>query len=383
MSRRDLLVVAGEASGDLHGARLVRALRERRPELRFFGVGSDEMAEAGVELLADAREISVVGIVEALGVLRRAKEILDGLVALGERRRPAAAILIDFPDFNLRLARALRWQGIPVVYYVSPQIWAWRRWRIRTIVELVDRMLVLFPFEVGFYRRHGARAVHVGHPLVDEVAPRAQAWDAVPRGQLPARYRIALLPGSRRSEVETLLPVQLEALRQLRKALVYDAVLVKAGAIDRRLVERHLAAFPDLKVEIAESDRFAAVAGAHLALCASGTATLETGLLGTPLIMVYKLAPVTWGMARALVRVPHASLVNLVLGREAIPELVQGDATGETVARHAAALLRDREAVDAMRERLAELRGRLGSPGASERAADEVLSYLDALPGAA
>ncbi|HLF56472.1 MAG TPA: lipid-A-disaccharide synthase [Thermoanaerobaculia bacterium] len=377
MTRRDLLVVAGEASGDLHAARLMRELSMRRPELGFFGLGSAQMREAGAELVADATEISVVGIVEALSVLGRARQILARLVAEAERRRPAAALLVDFPDFNLRLARRLHRMGIPVVYYVSPQIWAWRPWRVRSIVESVDRMLVLFPFEVPFYARHGMRAVHVGHPLVDEVPVLAQAWDAVPAGRLPERFEIALLPGSRRSEIASLLPLQLAALERIAGAIPVRATVVRAPSIAPELLAPQLERFRGCEVAVAEDSRFEAIAGAHLALCASGTATLETGLLGTPLVMLYRLAGLTWRLAQLLVRVPYASLVNLVLERPAVPELVQRAADPGRVAAEALALLASRAAIDRMRADLAELRPRLGRPGASGRAADEVLGLLD------
>jgi len=375
MSPSDLLVVAGEASGDLHAARLLRALRERRPEISAFGMGSNELRRAGAELLADSREISVVGIAEALGVLKRAREILGDLVRAAERRRPAAAVLVDFPDFNLRLARELRWLGIPVVYYVSPQVWAWRRGRVRQMAETVDRMLVLFAFETSFYERHRVPVEHVGHPLVDEVPVLAQAWESLPAGALPERYEIALLPGSRRSELEALLPVQLQALALIAKEVPVRARLIRANSIPLSDIESRLPSGAAL--EIVSEDRFEAIAGAHLALCASGTATLETGLLGTPMIVVYRLSGLTWKLARLLVRVPHASLVNLVLGRRTVPELLQNDATPARIAATALGLLRSRSEIDRIRLGLSQLRQRLGRPGASGRAADAVLALLD------
>jgi lipid-A-disaccharide synthase len=377
MSRGDLLVVAGEPSGDLHASRLVRGLLARRPSLRAFGLGSDELRAAGVELVADSREIAVVGIVEAWSVLARAREIFAALLAEVDRRRPPVAVLVDFPDFNLRLARALRRRGVRVVYYVSPQIWAWRRWRVRAIAGSVDRMLVLFPFEEAFYRRAGVAALHVGHPLVDEVPRLPQAWDSVAADALPRRYRLALLPGSRESELAALLPVMLAAARELASRLPVDVMLIRAAAIDARDLERRVAAGAgELAVEIVSGDRYRAIASAHLALCASGTATLETGLIGTPLVVVYRLSRLTWWLARLLVRVPHASLVNLVLGRAAVPELLQAAARPQRVADEAERLLRSRPAIDAMRAGLAELRDRLGSPGASQRAAEAVLELL-------
>jgi lipid-A-disaccharide synthase len=237
-------------------------------------------------------------------------------------------------------------------------------------------MLVLFPFEVPFYERHGLAAVHVGHPLVDEVPVLPQAWERLPRGKLPARYEIALLPGSRRGEIETLLPLQLAALDRIAAELPVAATLVRAPSVGERELERHLAA-ARTPVRVVAEGRFEAIAASHLALCASGTATLETGLLGTPLVVLYQLSPVTHWLARRLVKVPFASLVNLVLERPVAPELIQVDPG--TVAREAIELLRSRAAVDRMRRALAELRPRLGRPGAAERAAAEVLALLEPL----
>lgn len=376
MSSRDLLVVAGEASGDLHAARVLAALRARRPAQRAFGLGSEELRAAGLETVADSREISVVGITEALGVLVRAREIFDRLLVETERRRPAAAMLVDFPEFNLRLARELSWRGVPVVYYVSPQLWAWRRGRVRVIRESVARMLVLFEFEAAFYRRHGVSARHVGHPLVDEVPALPQAWQAVPPRRLPGTFRLALLPGSRPSEVDVLLPLQLAAARRIAAELPVTTRVVCAPSIERACLER-MVAESGHAAEVVDDRRHEVIADSHLALCASGTATLETGLLGTPLLVLYKLSPWTWRLARLLVRVPHASLVNLVLGRAVVPELLQERAEPESVARVALRLLSSRRDVDQMRGELAALRPRLGSPGASERVAEEVLGFLE------
>jgi lipid-A-disaccharide synthase len=369
----ELLIVAGEASGDLHAGRLLAELRRGMPGVRAFGLGGDHLRAAGLEAVADSAEVSVVGLTEALRVLPRARRVFRRLLAEVDRRRPAAALLVDFPEFNLRLARALKSRGVPVVYYISPQVWAWRRGRVRTIARLVDRMLVLFPFEAAFYRRHGVAAVHVGHPLVDEVPSRRQAWEDGGPGAGP--FRLALLPGSRDSEVRALLPTMLEATRRLAAELPVEAVLVQAPTVPRALLDAALAA-AGVPATVVAADRFEAVAGAHLALCASGTATLEVGLLGTPLIVIYRLRTATWWLARLMVKLPYVSLVNLVLGRDAVPELLQGEATPERIAAEAAALLRDPQRVGSMRTALAELRGRLGEGGATRRAAAEVAAVL-------
>ncbi|HEV7787066.1 MAG TPA: lipid-A-disaccharide synthase [Thermoanaerobaculia bacterium] len=372
---RELLVVAGEASGDLHGARLISELRQRVPGLTAFGLGGDEMRAAGLQAVAHSSEVAVVGITEVLKVLPRIREVFADLLHEVDRRRPALAVLIDFPDFNLRLARQLKGRGLGIVYYISPQVWAWRRGRVKTIARLVDRMLVLFPFEVDFYRDHGVDVIHVGHPLVDEVPVLPQVWDRGGEEEKGGPFRIALLPGSRLSEVEALLPTLLAAVGKLAGRLPIEARIIRAPTVPRELLDEAVE-LSGLTVAIVESDRFAAVADSHLALCASGTATLEVGLLGTPMIVVYRLASWTYLLARLLVRLPNVALVNLVLGRRVVPELIQGQANPERIAGEAARLLTDTAARREMRAGLAEVRSRLGAGGASGRAAGEVAEML-------
>jgi lipid-A-disaccharide synthase len=369
-----LLMVAGEASGDLHGARLLAELRRERPGVAAFGLGGDELVAAGLEPVAHSSEISVVGLFEALAVLRRARAIFAALLREVERRRPAVAVLIDSPEFNLRLAKALRQRGVRVVYYISPQVWAWRRRRVETIARVVDRMLVLFPFEADFYRRHGVDAVHVGHPLVDEVPELANVWQRP--GGTEGPFRIALLPGSRNSEVAALLEPLLGAVEILARRLPIEVRLIRAPTIaPGPLAERTARAAIPIEIVPAE-DRFAALADSHLALTASGTATLEVGLLGTPLAMVYRLAAWTYFLALRLVKLPYVSLVNLVLGREVVPELIQHEARPERIAQVAFALLTDAGRRQAMQEGLRGLRPALGAPGASRRAAAEVAAVM-------
>jgi lipid-A-disaccharide synthase len=396
--RDELLVVAGEASGDLHGARLLAELRRLMPDLAAFGLGGRELRAAGLETVADSSEVAVVGIVEVLKVLPRVRQVFAALLAEVDRRRPRAALLIDFPDFNLRLARRLARRGVPVIYYISPQVWAWRRGRVRTIARRVARMLVLFPFEVEVYRRSGVEAVHVGHPLVDEVPALAGAWS---RPREPGEpFRLALLPGSRRSEIEALLPVMLAAAARLAAELPIAVTLIRAPTIPEELVAEHLAAFAARAgggtghpagvglaagggvpaVRVVGEDRFAAIADSHLALCASGTATLEVGLLGTPMVVLYRLASWTYLLAKLLVRLPNFALVNLVLGREVVPELLQGEAEPGRIAAEAARLLTDPETRARQRAGLAELRPLLGEGGASARAARQVAELLARAP---
>jgi len=373
---RPLLVVAGEASGDLHAARLVAELGRLVPDVEPFGLGGDELAAAGLERIADSSEISVVGITEAFRVLRRAREIFAELLAEVDRRRPPAAVLVDFPEFNLRLARELAGRGVRVAYYISPQVWAWRRRRVRTIARTVDKMLVVFPFEVDFYAGHDVDVTYVGHPLVDEVPELPHVWDAGDPTERGEPYRLALLPGSRESEIEANLPLMLDAARRLAERLPAVVRLIRAPTVPAERLEEAIAR-SGLPVRISDRDRYEAIADTHLALCASGTATLEVGLLGTPLVVVYRLSRGTYLAGRALVRLPHVSLVNLVLGKEAVPELVQVRADPELVAETAAGLLGDPARVAAMRQDLAGLRPRLGDRGASARAAREVAAWLE------
>jgi len=379
MSAGDLLVVAGEASGDQHGARMLCELKRLRPGLRAFGLGSTELAREGVELVADSREISVVGISEALAILPRAREIQELLVAACEKRRPAAAVLIDFPEFNLRLARKLKWLGIPVVYYISPQVWAWRKGRVRAISELVDRMLVLFSFEADFYRRHGVPVSHVGHPLVDEVGVAAAAWDEPQTAAPPGPLRLALMPGSRRSEIRALLPRMLATAEALGRQIAVEPTLIQAPSVSTPFLAPFLQPWERASgkpLRVVSEGRFRAIADSHLVLCASGTATLEVGLLGTPMLVLYRLGTWSYLLARALVRLPHFSLVNLVLGRVAVPELLQDATAPENVAAEALALVRSPVRIAAMRRDLAALRPALGRSGASQRAAREIAAYL-------
>ena len=377
-----VLISAGEASGDHHAARLMEAVRrmagdERR--VRFFGLGGDAMAAAGLESVAHSDEVAVVGIVEVLRELPRIRQVFRRLLKAVESRRPELAVLVDFPDFNLRLARRLHRRGVPVLYYVSPQVWAWRRRRVRTIARLVKRMLVLFPFEVDVYRGRELEVEHVGHPLVDEVPELPSVWER--EANLPERPTLALLPGSRNSEVRRILPPMLRAAAVAGGDSGNDAArvrLILASTVDRDLVHRLVASSPlaGKDLEIVRSERFAAVAGSHLALCASGTATLEVGLLGTPLVVVYRVAPVTGLIGRWLVDLPFVSLVNLVLGRRVVPELLQREAGEAGMAAAARELLSSRGRIDRMRGALAELRPALGESGASERAARSLLHEL-------
>lgn len=384
-----VLISAGEASGDCHAARLMEAVSRqsnRRRPVRFFGLGGEAMVAAGLEQVARSDEVAVVGIAEVLRELPRIRRVFGRLLQAAKQRQPELAVLVDFPDFNLRLARRLHRRGVPVLYYVSPQVWAWRRRRVETIARLVDRMLVLFPFEVDVYRGHELEVEHVGHPLVDDVPELRSVWER--ERSLPERPLLALLPGSRNSEVRRILPPMLGAAATLVASggqggpphAAPQVRLILAPTVSAELVDRVIAESPldGLDLDIVRSDRFAAVAGSHLALCASGTATLEVGLLGTPMVVVYRVSPLTGFIGRWLVDLPFVSLVNLVLGRRVVPELLQREAREEQMASASRELLSSRVRIDRMRAALLELRPALGESGASERAARSLLDQLSA-----
>jgi lipid-A-disaccharide synthase len=369
-----IVLSAGEASGDLHGATLCRALRAAAPHARLTGMGGPRMAAAGMEVTIDVTRTAVVGGTEAVGRLPGLYRAFRHLRArLAGPDRPAALVLVDFPEFNLRLARAARRAGVPVVYFIPPQIWAWRPWRVRTIRRRVDLVLAVFPFEPPIYRAAGVPVEHVGHPVLDALAAaptREQARAAL--GVEAATPTLGLLPGSRREEVERLLPAMRAAARRVAAAHPGLRVLVGlADTIAREAVVAPAAGEPPLQVVTGATP--SVMRAADLLLVASGTATLEAALLGTPMVVCYRVSLLTELGARLLVRVPWISLANLTLGRAVVPELYRAGSTGEGLAREALRLLGEPGALEAQRRAFAELPGRLGAPGVGDRAARLVL----------
>jgi len=370
-----LLISCGEASGDLYAAELVRHLRERVPDLDVLGLGGDRLQAQGASLFAHVRDLAVVGLLEVLSHLRALRAVFERVVAEAERHPPDAAVLIDYPDFNLRLARALSRRGVPVIYYVSPQVWAWRRGRLRAIRDTVRRMLVIFPFEEAIYREAGVPVTFVGHPLVSLV-PAGASVDGLRRelGLDPARPVVALLPGSRTKEVAHNLPPITEAVRLLaarRPDLQFVAAV--APSLDPEAIRRALEGLP---VTIVHDRTHAALSAATAAVVASGTATVEAALLGAPMVVVYRISPWSYRLGRRLVRVPYYAMVNLIAGRRVVPELMQSDFTGERVAAEVLALVDETPQRAAVQAGLAEVRDKLGAGGASGRAADVVATFL-------
>lgn len=377
MTPPQILISAGEASSEMYAARLAAALQQRTGA-HLFGMGGHRMREAGVELVADAGEIAVVGIFEVLKKLPAVFRIRRRLVKEASARRPALAILIDSPGFNLGLARQLRNLGVRVVYFIGPQVWAWRPGRVRWIKRRVERMLVIFPFEEEFYRKHGVAATYVGHPLVDKVHPSMTREEFFKQNGLdPHRPLVAVLPGSRPGEIGHHLPVILEACKQLRSELrpvSPQFILAAASSLTARDFKSHLQAVPD--VTIVEGQTYDALAAADCAIVSSGTATVEAGLLGVPMVVVYRLSRLTAFVARQLVSTPFFAMVNLILGKSVVPELIQDDFTSQALAAETKHLLTSSAAREEMKRELIQLRDKMGPGGAVERAADVIVGML-------
>jgi len=378
MNARKIMIVAGEASGDLHGGNLVRAIHRFDPDLSFYGVGGARMKAAGVRLIADAADMAVVGLTEVVFTLGSILRIMHRLKTSLKKEPPDLVILIDYPDFNLSIARAARRFGIRVLYYISPQVWAWRKRRIATIRKSVDRMAVILPFEEHFYREAGMDVTFVGHPLLDEVKKKYTRSEALRRfGLKDEAITVGLLPGSRRSEVARLLPEMLRACRILEAKLSpLQFVLPIAGTLDPNLVRDILRQFP-FQVNVIRDEIYDAIAISDAAIVASGTATLETALLETPMVVVYKVSAPSYAIGRRVIHVEHISLANLIAGRAVVPELIQDDANPERIAAEVRELLVHREKASEMKAALAEIRGKLGMPGASQRTAGIAWEMLE------
>ena len=375
VSSTRVLVSCGEPSGDLYAGDLVRHLREQAGPLDVFGLGGDRLQDAGGRLVAHVRDLAVVGLLEVLKHLRRLRGVFRTVLGEIERERPAVAVLVDYADFNLRLARELKSRGVPVVYYVSPQVWAWRRGRIRAIRERVTRMVVIFPFEEPLYRQAGVPVTFVGHPLVDLARPvEDRAAFLASQGLDPARPVVAVLPGSRPQEVAHNLPPIAGALRLLHERRTgLQFVLAVAPSLDPGLLERDLGGVSVTRV----AGRTHALLSASTAgIVASGTATVEAALMDLPSVVVYRLSPLTYALGRPFVRVPHYAMANLIAGREVFKELIQRDFRSECVAREVVSLLEDPVRRRDMKEGLAQVRSRLGPAGASARAASVVTEVL-------
>jgi lipid-A-disaccharide synthase len=370
MAHTTVMVVAGEASGDLHAANLINALKNLDPQVRYIGMGSVNMRAAGVEILVDSATVAVVGLVEVLAHFKDLKAALRTLQDALIEQRPELLILVDYPDFNLRLAATAKRAGVKVLYYISPQVWAWRKGRVEQIRQRVDMMAVVFPFEVPIYEAAGVPVHYTGHPLVDEVKTDLDLEQARRHfGLDPHRQVVGLFPGSRKSEIKRLLPtiahtasLLLERFPQLQFVLPLAPGL-QHDEIDSELKDAQLT------VKLVENEIYEVIQSCDAIITASGTATLQIALLNTPMVIIYKVAPLSYWIARWLVKVRHVGLVNIVLERTAVREFIQHDAQPQRIAEEISRLLCDKAYSLQMRRDLAEVENRLGKAGGSEQVA--------------
>jgi len=378
MPPTQILLSAGEASGDMYAAQLAAALQQRA-DCEIFGMGGDHMRAAGVEVLKDYSQVSVLGITEILSHLPQLVRAMRGLVDTARQRRPALAILTDFPGFHLRLARKLKPLGVRNVYYICPQFWAWRPWRARIVRRRFALALCIFPFEEKFFGDAGVPVKFIGHPLVGNVAPTQtrEAFFATHRLD-PSCRLVTILPGSRNSELARHLPILREACAKIQAERRVQFLVAAAPGRASSLKQGWL---QNVKVRVVEGVTYDALAHADVSIVSSGTATVEAALLDAPMVVVYRVTPLTALLAKPLLRTAHFSMVNLIAGRKVVPELIQNDFTPDQVALETLRLLCDRSAAAAMRAELAEVRRKLGPPGAVERAAEAITALLTGSSG--
>ena len=370
------MLVVGEASGDAHGAQFVDALLERDPSVKSFGVAGERLEQTDFEVLFSVSKLTGMGLAELAGNLGNVWQGYRLLRRALRERRPNLLVLIDFPEFNLRLAKLAKKLAIPVLYYVSPQVWAWRRRRVRQIARWVDRMAVIFPFEVAFYERYGVNVTFVGHPLLDAVHVR-EPREAVLAGLgLDSRKStVALLPGSRRREVAYHLPVMLDAARRLSRGREIQFLCLRASTVTAQEIEATMRK-EGLSIPVVAENRYDAMNAADLVWTASGTATVETALLLKPMIIVYRLSWLTYYLARLLVHVEHIGMANLIAGERVAPELVQSEFTADRIVQESRGILDNQQIRSAMVAKWSKVRERLGSPGAAHRVADLALAMM-------
>jgi lipid-A-disaccharide synthase len=367
---KKIMIVAGEASGDMHGASLVREMLRIDPSLSFYGIGGNKLKEAGVKLLANASDMAVVGLTEVIAKLGSFLKIMHQMKKSLDDIKPDLVILIDYPDFNLPLAKAAWKRGIKVFYYISPQVWAWRKSRIQQIKKVVTKMVVILPFEVDTYRQKDFSVQYVGHPLLDQVKVNYSRDEARKKfGLTVSNTTIGLLPGSRSSEVVKLLPVMLQAAKIISKEIPeIQFVLPLADTLEEKIITNIIARFA-VDVKVISGHTYDVISCADLAIVASGTATLETALLGIPLIIVYKISPLSYFIGKLAINVKNIGLVNIIAGKTIVPELIQDKANGEYIAGEVLAILTNDERKLQIIRDLAEIRAKLGNPGAAIRTA--------------
>jgi len=374
-----LMAVAGEKSGDLHASRIIKSLKELSPSIEIFGVGGERMAQSGAEILIDITGLAVTGFTEVLKSYFKFRRLFHFLIETARQRKPDAVLLVDYPGFNLKLAAALKPLGIKVIYFVSPQIWAWGRNRIRKMRKFIDQMIVVFDFEVPLYERAGINVTFVGHPLADALAPTMSRDEFRRKIGIPDSAKVvAILPGSRLNEVSRHVPVMGKAAELIYRRVSGAQFLLPAASQElagecQRLLEKHRVSAP---IRILNDSVYDAISASDAAIVSSGTATLETGCLGVPLVVIYKVSPLTYLIARRLVTISNIGLINIVAGKTIAPEFIQNRARPEQIADQIVEFLTDPSLRKGVSRELPDVKAKLGPPGAPQRAAQVILNAI-------
>lgn len=371
-----VMIIAGEASGDLHAAKLVASVNTHRPDIRFYGIGGNDMRKAGVDVMVDCAELAVVGLVE----IWAHRKVIFGALHLMEHQLadnpPDLLVLVDYPEFNLRLAKTAKKHGVKVLYYISPQVWAWRQYRVKKIRKRVDMMAVVFPFEEDFYRQHHVPVEFVGHPLIDEVKPSSDRASLLAEFGLDnARPVVGLFPGSRRSEIRRLLSILLQSAECLK--LKYPGIrflLPLAPGLTQTDIQDYLLHHPDLPVQVIRERTYDVMSACDVIITVSGTVTLEIALMGTPLLIINKVAWLTYVIVRKLLKIKHIGLCNLVANKRIAPELIQNDATPAKICQTTVELIEAPSRREQMRNELGKIEMLLGKKGGIENAARLVMT---------
>ena len=370
-------MIAGEASGDLHGSHLVKEMLSLDPTLQFYGVGGEKMKNEGVELIADSKEMAVVGITEVLLKLKRIYQIYRKLKNSLAANSPALVILIDYPDFNLRFAREAKKKNIPIVYYISPQVWAWRKGRIKKIGRLIKKMIVIFPFEKKFYEEAKIDVDFVGHPLLDSIRSQFSREEAFQKFSLTSGVTtIGLLPGSRMNEIKRHLPPMIEAISLISKQInPVQFIIPVAPGLDWGEVQ-NLVGSKRENIRVVENNIYDVMRISDVVIVASGTATIEAAIMGAPMIVVYRVSPFTYLLGKMLIKVKNIGMVNIIAGKTVVPELIQKDVTPEKITSAVVQILENPSKQEEIKKELSSLREKIGNPGASLRAAQIIISLL-------
>lgn len=368
---KKIVIVAGETSGDIHGALLAKSIKDLNPAIKLFGMGGEKMQEAGVEIFFKSPKLAVTGFIEVLQHLTKFKQLFRLVVGKLAEIKPDAVILIDYPGFNLRLAKEVKVRGIKLFYYISPQVWAWGKSRIKTIQQFINTMLVIFKFEEDFYKKENINAVFVGHPLLDmAVGYKSSHCEK-------DRIKIALLPGSRENEVKYILPVMLETSLILQEKIPgAEFMLASVDSVKKETYQKIISRYPVKNLVLYDNKSYDCLWVCDFALVCSGTATLETAIFGKPMAIIYKMSLLSYLIIKNLIRVPYIGMANLVSGKKIVPEFIQFQARPKTIADYTLKILNDSPSREKIETGLAEVRKKLGEPGAARRAAEVILREM-------